>query len=138
MKLELPTLTKVHREPGEKIKPTIHLPASSKDALGVLDSLMSTPPFLSPGRDQAANQAEHRAGPAGLQTVSVSPVYLLHKLVRPWLFFFFFLWDWSLNSEHTSSPFFSDYFWRWGGGLQNYLPELVLNHNPPDLNLSSG
>jgi hypothetical protein len=36
---------------------------------------------------------------------------------------------------HTFSPFFSGYFGD--EGLENYLPGLVLNFNPPDLTLLS-
>jgi hypothetical protein len=32
--------------------------------------------------------------------------------------------------SHTSRPFCSAYFWRWG--LENYLPGLASNCNPPD------
>jgi hypothetical protein len=37
--------------------------------------------------------------------------------------------------SHTSCPFCSGYFGD--GGLENYLPGLALNHDPPNLNLSS-
>jgi hypothetical protein len=36
----------------------------------------------------------------------------------------------------TSSPFCSGYFGD--GNLENYLPRLALNHDPPDLSLPSG
>jgi hypothetical protein len=37
--------------------------------------------------------------------------------------------------SHTSSPFCSGYFGD--GGLTNYLPGLVSNHNSPNLSLLS-
>jgi hypothetical protein len=52
------------------------------------------------------------------------------------------VWDWDLNFElakqmfclsHTSSPFCSGYFGD--GDLENCLPELASNHDPPDLSL---
>jgi hypothetical protein len=37
--------------------------------------------------------------------------------------------------SHTTSPFLLWLFWRWV--LENYLPRLALNHDPPDLSLLS-
>jgi hypothetical protein len=38
--------------------------------------------------------------------------------------------------SHTSSPFCSGYVRD--GDIMNYLPGLVLNHDPPNLSLPSG
>jgi hypothetical protein len=63
-------------------------------------------------------------------------------------FLLLLLWDWGLNSglhtceagvlsslRHTSKAIFLWSFWRWG--LEDYLPGLALNLDPPNFSQPS-
>jgi hypothetical protein len=70
-----------------------------------------------------------------LMDVSPPILFTLYVCVFLFLFFFFFLRYWSLSSGLTPwatlSDLFGDvFFWQ---GLQNCLPRLALNYDPPDL-----
>jgi hypothetical protein len=79
-------------------------------------------------------------GRSGYNGVTTEPWVMVHIL------FLFVWWDWDLNSglhpckagavplELHCQSIFLWLFWRWN--LENYLPGLDGNHDPPNLSLS--